>query len=72
VPASYSALLTFQTDDDTTFGGLGNTYSYDLTANAVSQVPEPASVLLLSIGLGGMFIVRRRKMKGKISGRDAS
>ncbi len=72
VPASDSALLTFQTDDDTTFGGLGNTYSYDLTANAISKVPEPSSVLLLSIGFGGLFFVRRRKINGRISGCDAS
>jgi hypothetical protein len=72
VPASDSALLTFQTDDDTTFGGLGNTYSYDLTASAISKVPEPSSVLLLSIGFGGLFFVRRRKINGRISGCDAS
>ena len=61
---SYTALLTFQTDEGAAFGGLGNFYTYTLTA--FSDVPEPASVLLLSVGLGGVLIVRKgRRRRGE-------
>ncbi len=68
VAAAYTGLLTFQTDEDNVFGGLGNTYSYNLVALAVEHIPEPASVLLLSIGLGGVLYIRRRKSRGNGSG----
>jgi hypothetical protein len=56
----YNALLTFVTDQDAAFGALGDTFSYQLTSLA-AIAPEPASMLLLSVGIGGMLIVRRRR-----------
>ncbi len=54
----YNASLTFITDESVGFGALGDTFTYALSGNVV---PEPASLLLLSIGLGGVFYVRKRR-----------
>ena len=56
----YNALLTFVTDQNAAFGAIGDTFSYQLTALS-AIAPEPASMLLLSVGIGGMLIVRRRR-----------
>ena len=55
---SYVASLTFITDESVGFGALGDTFTYALTG---SVVPEPESLLLLSMGLGGIFYIRKRR-----------
>lgn len=63
-PGSFDdAMLTIMTDEDTTFGGTGNYYEYDLTAATQIATPEPGSLLLVSVGLGGVMMVRRRKRR---------
>ena len=54
----YLASLTFITDESVGFGALGDTFTYALSG---SVVPEPASLLLLSMGLGGIFYIRKRR-----------
>ena len=52
--------LTLFTDEDVDFGAAGgNFYVYSLAA--LVAAPEPASMLLLSIGIGGVLVVRRRR-----------
>src|SRR5262249_18514981 len=58
---SYDATLTLFTDADAAFGGVGNTYLYSLSAFATALAPEPASMLLLSVGIGGLLVIRRRR-----------
>lgn len=54
---SYTALLTLVTDQGTAFGGIGDSFSYSL----IAMVPEPTSMLLLSVGIGGVLLVNRRR-----------
>jgi len=54
----YLASLTFITDESVGFGAIGDTFTYALSG---SVVPEPASLLLLSMGLGGIFYIRKRR-----------
>jgi hypothetical protein len=60
---SYDAMLTLSTDEGAAFGGLGNTYVYELSAFATALAPEPASLLLLSVGIGGVLVIRRRRQR---------
>jgi hypothetical protein len=57
---AYNALLTFVTDQGAAFGAAGDQFSYNLTAFA-AVASEPGSLLLLSVGLGGLLIVSRRQ-----------
>jgi hypothetical protein len=56
--------LTLFTDEDTGFlGSGGNSYIYELTAFAEMRAPEPQSLLLLGVGIGGVLLVRRRSRR---------
>jgi hypothetical protein len=56
---AYVASLTFITDESVGYGALGDTFTYALSGSVLA--PEPASLLLLSVGLGGVFYVRKRR-----------
>jgi hypothetical protein len=58
---SFSANLTFVTDESAALGAAGDTFSYLLEGSAA--VPEPGSLLLLSAGLGGLFVASHRRRK---------
>lgn len=60
VAAGYNAILTLFTDEDAGLGASGSVYAYSLAALSVIT-PEPASMLLLSIGLGGVLVVSKRR-----------
>ena len=59
----YGATLSFFTDEGAGFGGLGNFYTYALSAFVTVAAPEPASMLLLSVSIGGLLVVRRRRQR---------
>ena len=65
VGGAYNATLTFFTDEAAAFGAIGDSFSYSLSGLVVGQVPEPASILLLSAGLGGLLAIRRRTSKAR-------
>jgi len=52
-------------DEVAAFGAIGDSFSYSLSGLVVGQVPEPASILLLSAGLGGLLAIRRRTSKAR-------
>ena len=56
---SYSASLAFTTDESVGYGAFGDSFTYNLSGLVVT--PEPGSLLLLSMGLGGIFYVRKRR-----------
>ena len=51
--------------DRTSFGGLGDgaqgIYVDDFSMTNVATVPEPATISLLALGLGGLVLIRKRK-----------
>jgi hypothetical protein len=53
-----SSALTIFTDESTALGGAGDTFTYALTAFSVT---EPASLVTLGAGLGGLAGIRRRR-----------
>lgn len=52
------ATLTLVTDQGVLLGQVGEDFRFDLAAEAV---PEPASLAVLSLGLGGLLVRRRRR-----------
>jgi len=53
-----NSTLTIFTDESVGLGGVGDTFTYSLSA---FSVPEPTSILVLAAGLGGLANVRRRR-----------
>jgi hypothetical protein len=64
---TYNALLQLNTDVGAAFGGSGNFYEYLLTALVTAQAPEPGTALLLSAGLGGLLLLRRRQPRNRVT-----
>ncbi|MBV8809701.1 MAG: PEP-CTERM sorting domain-containing protein [Acidobacteriaceae bacterium] len=44
--------------------GITDSYSANLSATAPAVIPEPASLLLMGVGLLGAALVGRRKIRG--------
>ena len=57
-----SGTLTLFTDENSTLGGIGDTFTYQLAA----MVPEPGGIVLLVSALGGLLGLRRsRRQEGQ-------
>ena len=54
-----ASTLTIFTDQSVALGGVGDTFTYNLTA----LVPEPTSLAVLGGGLLGLAALRRRKQR---------
>ncbi len=54
-----NSTLTIFTDESVGLGGVGDTFTYQLTA----LIPEPASFAVMGAGLAGLAFVRRRRNK---------
>lgn len=57
-----ASTLTIFTDQSVALGGVGDTFTYNLTA----LVPEPMSIALLGGGLAGLAAIRGRKHRRKV------
>jgi hypothetical protein len=60
-PGSY--LGTFTVFDDVRQTNVTSTFQVQVLGGTTPPVPEPISLVLLSSGLGGLYLVKRRKRK---------
>lgn len=59
-PGSYSAMLTFLTDQGASFASAGQSFSFLLTGTYATPAPAPASLGLIGTALAGLAALRRR------------
>ena len=53
-----NSTLTIFTDESMGLGGVGDTFTYALTA---FSVPEPTSIMILGVGLAGLAKLRKQR-----------
>jgi hypothetical protein len=61
LPGSYSATLSFLTDQGASFGTPGQSFNFQLSGNYAIGTPEPATLGLLGGALGLLAALRRRR-----------
>ena len=58
-PGTYDDTLVIRTDQNAAYNATGETFSFNL--HGIILVPEPGSLLVLVVGLGGISLFRRRR-----------